>query len=45
VVLVVSAVSWYLVERPLLVRAGRSRKRRSDERRRRQGQLEAHAAP
>jgi peptidoglycan/LPS O-acetylase OafA/YrhL len=43
-VLAVSAASWYLVERPLLARAGRTRSRASA-RRRRQSRLEAHAAP
>ena len=43
VVLLVSAGSWYLVERPLLARAHRPRARRAA--RRRQAQLEAHAAP
>jgi peptidoglycan/LPS O-acetylase OafA/YrhL len=52
-VLLVAATSWYLVERPLIAWAGRSRG--SDERRasgardrgesRRRAQLEAHAAP
>jgi peptidoglycan/LPS O-acetylase OafA/YrhL len=44
VVLLVSAGSWYLVERPLIALANRPGSRRS-ERRRRQTQLEAHAAP
>ncbi len=43
VVLLVSAGSWYLVERPLLARAHRPRTPRTE--RRRQAQLEAHAAP
>jgi peptidoglycan/LPS O-acetylase OafA/YrhL len=43
VVLLVSAGSWYLVERPLIARANREPARRA--RRRRQSQLEAHAAP
>jgi peptidoglycan/LPS O-acetylase OafA/YrhL len=45
-VLLVAAASWYLVERPLIARAGRSR--RSRDRRaepRSQAQLEASAAP
>jgi peptidoglycan/LPS O-acetylase OafA/YrhL len=43
VVIVVSAASWYLVERPLIERAGRRRVRRPS--RGRQGRLEAQAAP
>jgi peptidoglycan/LPS O-acetylase OafA/YrhL len=47
-VLLVAAVSWYLVERPAITWAGRSRKdgrraRRAEQSRR--AQLEAHAAP
>jgi peptidoglycan/LPS O-acetylase OafA/YrhL len=48
VVLAVSAASWYLVERPLMARASRTKKARparAAERQRRQAQLEAHAAP
>jgi peptidoglycan/LPS O-acetylase OafA/YrhL len=43
VVLLISAGSWYLVERPLLAWAHRPRARRAA--RRQQAQLEAHAAP
>jgi peptidoglycan/LPS O-acetylase OafA/YrhL len=43
VVLTVAAASWYLVERPLMARAERPRRRRA--RRRAEARLEAHAAP
>jgi peptidoglycan/LPS O-acetylase OafA/YrhL len=43
VVLLVSAGSWYLVERPLIALANRPGSRRA--KRRRAAQLEAHAAP
>jgi peptidoglycan/LPS O-acetylase OafA/YrhL len=43
VVLLISAASWYLVERPLITRANRPRAPRAG--RRRQSQLEAQAAP
>jgi peptidoglycan/LPS O-acetylase OafA/YrhL len=47
-VLLVAAASWYLVERPLIARASRTRAGRDDTRRRErrgQPQLEAHVAP
>jgi peptidoglycan/LPS O-acetylase OafA/YrhL len=46
-ILLVAAASWYLVERPLIAWAGKSRQSRRDRRaeRRGQAQLEARAAP
>jgi peptidoglycan/LPS O-acetylase OafA/YrhL len=45
VVLAVAAASWYLVERPLMARAERPRRRRARRGAPAEARLEAHAAP